>query len=240
MPGPPVAGDRDWCCVAVTTLVRRSAGSSQPTLTRNNMTTRCARGPLPARCGPACAGTCGSTGRRCAAPPAAAAPRCCCPGSGTAAPPPPSSPSTSRKTNEIPVFRGPLDKIPAAGIKDAVITADQMHTQRKHARKIRAAGAHFVFTIGENQKKLFDAADALPWGSIAGEAWTADRGPRPRPRRCAHHQDPAAHRTDQGTVPARGAGVPRRAVQLRAGRGTARRGRRPRHHQPVPGPGRPG
>jgi len=51
-----------------------------------------------------------------------------------------------------------------------------MHTQRKHARKIRAAGAHLIFTIGENQKKLFRAADALPWGSIAGEAWTVDRG----------------------------------------------------------------
>jgi predicted transposase YbfD/YdcC len=81
-----------------------------------------------------------------------------------------------RKTNEIPVFRQLLGKIPAADIKDAVITADQMHTQRKHARKIEAAGAFFIFTIGENQKKLFDAAGALPWGSIAGEAWTVDRG----------------------------------------------------------------
>ena len=81
-----------------------------------------------------------------------------------------------KKTNEIPVFRQLLEKIPAADLEDAVITADQMHTQRKHARKIRAAGAHLIFTIGENQKKLFRAADALPWGSIAGEAWTVDRG----------------------------------------------------------------
>ena len=51
-----------------------------------------------------------------------------------------------------------------------------MHTQRKHARKIHAAGGFFVFTIGENQPKLFAAADALPWKSIAGEAWTIDRG----------------------------------------------------------------
>ena len=81
-----------------------------------------------------------------------------------------------RKTNEIPVFRQLLGKIPATDLKDAVITADQMHTQRKHARKIEAAGAFFIFTIGENQKKLFDAAGALPWESIAGEAWTVDRG----------------------------------------------------------------
>ena len=78
------------------------------------------------------------------------------------------------KTNEIPVFRELLKKIP--DLAGAVITADQMHTQREHARRIRAAGAHFIFTIGENQPGLFDAAGALPWASIAGEAWTADRG----------------------------------------------------------------
>jgi hypothetical protein len=33
-----------------------------------------------------------------------------------------------------------------------------------------------TFTIGGNQPKLFAAADALPWPSFAGEAWTVDRG----------------------------------------------------------------
>jgi predicted transposase YbfD/YdcC len=80
------------------------------------------------------------------------------------------------KTNEIPVFRDLLEKIPPGGLKDAVISADQMHTQRKHAEKIDAAGAFFIFTIGGNQEKLFDAADALPWRAFAGEAWTVDRG----------------------------------------------------------------
>ena len=79
-----------------------------------------------------------------------------------------------RKTNEIPVFRQLLKKIP--DLAGAVITADQMHTQRKHARAIDAAGAFFLFTIGENQPLLFDAAGALPWESVAGEAWTVDRG----------------------------------------------------------------
>jgi predicted transposase YbfD/YdcC len=79
-----------------------------------------------------------------------------------------------RKTNEIPVFRQLLKKIP--DLAGAVITADQMHTQRKHARQIDAAGAFFVFTIGENQPRLFDAAGALPWESVAGDAWTVDRG----------------------------------------------------------------
>jgi predicted transposase YbfD/YdcC len=81
-----------------------------------------------------------------------------------------------KKTNEIPVFRDLLDKIPPGDLKDAVISADEMHTQRKHAKKIEAAGAYFIFTIGGNQEKLFDAADALPWKAFAGEAWTVDRG----------------------------------------------------------------
>jgi len=85
-------------------------------------------------------------------------------------------PVNTKKENEIPVFRDLLGKIPPGDLKDAVISADQMHTQRKHARAIEAAGAFFLFTIGDNQQKLFDAADALPWRDFAGEAWTIDRG----------------------------------------------------------------
>jgi predicted transposase YbfD/YdcC len=80
------------------------------------------------------------------------------------------------KTNEIPVFRQLLKKVPDQDLAGAVITADQMHTQREHARHIAARDAYFVFTIGENQPGLFDAADALCWKSVAVEAWTADRG----------------------------------------------------------------
>jgi predicted transposase YbfD/YdcC len=82
----------------------------------------------------------------------------------------------STKTNEIPVFRQLLRRIPDQEIKDAVVTADQMHTQREHARLIARKGGQFVFTIGENQPGLFAAADALCWESIAVEAWTVDRG----------------------------------------------------------------
>jgi len=80
------------------------------------------------------------------------------------------------KTNEIPVFRQLLEKIPDQDLAGAVITADQMHTQREHARQIAARDAYFVFTIGENQPGLFAAADALCWKSVAVEDWTADRG----------------------------------------------------------------
>ncbi len=85
-------------------------------------------------------------------------------------------PVNTKKTNEIPVFRDLLDKIPPGDLKDAVISAGQMHAQRRHAEKIDAAGACFTFTIGDNQEKLSDAADALPWRAFAGEARTADRG----------------------------------------------------------------
>jgi predicted transposase YbfD/YdcC len=83
-------------------------------------------------------------------------------------------PVNVKKTNEIPVFRDLLEKVP--DLAGAVISADQMHTQRRHARQIGAAGAFFIFTIGENQPRLFGAAGALPWESLAGEAWTVDRG----------------------------------------------------------------
>jgi hypothetical protein len=79
-----------------------------------------------------------------------------------------------RKTNEVPVFRDLLKKVP--DLAGAVISADQMHTQRRHARDIHAAGAFYIFTLGGNQPRLLEAADALPWRSLAGEAWTVDRG----------------------------------------------------------------
>jgi predicted transposase YbfD/YdcC len=81
-----------------------------------------------------------------------------------------------RRPDAATFSRDLLDKIPADDLKDAVISADQMHTRRAHAQKIEAAGAFFLFTIGDNQEKLFDAADALPWRAFAGEAWTVDRG----------------------------------------------------------------
>ena len=75
--------------------------------------THCARGlPLaPGRSALACARTCGTTPRHCTAPAGTVARRCCCPGSGTTAP-----------------------RRPAAGA-GTVITADQMHTQRKQVER---------------------------------------------------------------------------------------------------------
>ena len=102
-------------------------------------------------------------------------------------------PVNAKKTNEILVFRDLLKKIPEGDLRDAVISADQMHTQRKHAKDIRAAGAIFIFTIGGNQEKLFDAADALPWRAFAGEAWTVDRGHGRIDARTVKTLPPAGH-----------------------------------------------
>jgi predicted transposase YbfD/YdcC len=80
----------------------------------------------------------------------------------------------SEKTNEIPMFAPLLDRIDDLG--DTVVTADQLHTQRGHATYLHQRGAHYVFTVGENQPKLFDALDALPWQQIAIDHATVDRG----------------------------------------------------------------
>ncbi len=51
-----------------------------------------------------------------------------------------------------------------------------MRTQRKHAGLLHRKGAFWVYTIGENQPKLFAAADAMCRAAVAVDAWTVDRG----------------------------------------------------------------
>jgi predicted transposase YbfD/YdcC len=83
-------------------------------------------------------------------------------------------PVNTSKTNEIPVFRDLIALI--GNLEGTVVTADQMHTQRKHATCLRNRGAHYVFTIGENQPKLYEAVNGLPWRQFAPEHATVDRG----------------------------------------------------------------
>lgn len=78
------------------------------------------------------------------------------------------------KTNEIPMFAPLLARI--EDLTGTVVTADQLHTQRGHATYLHQRGAHYVFTVGENQPKLYQALDALPWTHIAIEHATVDRG----------------------------------------------------------------
>ena len=143
-------------------------------------------------------------------------------------------PVNVRKTNEIPVFRDLLEKVP--DLAGAVISADQMHTQRGHARAIEAAGPSSSSPSGRTSRACSTRPAPCP-GNQQQERpgpWTAATAASTSAR-----SRPCRPRNGSRPVPAREAGVPRRALQLRHGRGTARRGRRPRHHQPVPGAGRP-
>lgn len=80
------------------------------------------------------------------------------------------------KSNEITVFRPLLDQIPDADLAGTVATGDQLHTQRGHALYLHERGAFYVFTVGGNQPRLFQALDALPWRHIAVDHATIDRG----------------------------------------------------------------
>jgi predicted transposase YbfD/YdcC len=72
------------------------------------------------------------------------------------------------KTNEVPGFapllRGLNARIPLAG---HVITIDAGHTVRAHASFIcQELMAHYVMTVKRNTPGLFDALDALDWGTV--------------------------------------------------------------------------
>ncbi|RJQ89696.1 ISAs1 family transposase [Amycolatopsis panacis] len=68
------------------------------------------------------------------------------------------------KTNEITCFQPLPSALDMAGV---VVTADALHTQREHARRLVAElGADYVLTVKENQPTLFTQLDALPWAGI--------------------------------------------------------------------------
>ncbi|MFG2424860.1 ISAs1 family transposase [Streptomyces sp. NPDC048448] len=67
------------------------------------------------------------------------------------------------KSNEIPAMAPLLARFDLRGV---VVTADAMHTQRKTAKKIAAAGRHYVLVVKGNQKKLRRQLRRLPWRQI--------------------------------------------------------------------------
>jgi predicted transposase YbfD/YdcC len=79
------------------------------------------------------------------------------------------------KTNEITQVRPLLDGLDLRG---AVITLDALHAQRETARYlVDDKGADYIFTaVKDNQPKLFDALDALPWRDVAIQHTMSDRG----------------------------------------------------------------
>ncbi|MEY9873274.1 cell wall-associated NlpC family hydrolase [Streptacidiphilus sp. MAP12-33] len=61
------------------------------------------------------------------------------------------------KSNEIPAFAPLLNRLDLRGV---VVTADAMHTQRGHAKKIVAAGGHYLLVVKGIQKRLRNQARA--------------------------------------------------------------------------------
>jgi predicted transposase YbfD/YdcC len=67
------------------------------------------------------------------------------------------------KTSEIAWFAPLLDQI---DLTNTVVTADALHTTRDHARYLAEHGAHYVFTVKENQHRLYNQLNSLPWHDI--------------------------------------------------------------------------
>jgi predicted transposase YbfD/YdcC len=77
------------------------------------------------------------------------------------------------RTNEITGF-APL--LAVLDLRDAVVTADALHTQREHAKTlVRDFGAHYVFTVKRNQPGLWAACRAVPWDRVRASSRTTVR-----------------------------------------------------------------
>jgi predicted transposase YbfD/YdcC len=77
------------------------------------------------------------------------------------------------KTNEITAFAPLLDRIDITG---AIITADALHTQHRHADYLISRGAHYVLTVKRNQPSLHRQLRALPWAQTPAVDVTRDKG----------------------------------------------------------------
>ena len=80
------------------------------------------------------------------------------------------------KTNEVPEFAPLLRELPV-GVGGWVFTMDAGHTVRAHASFLaEELHAHYVMTVKENTKNLFDQLNALDWASVPISDTTTDTG----------------------------------------------------------------
>ena len=70
------------------------------------------------------------------------------------------------KTSEISEFAPLLDTLTGLDLRDVVITADALHTQRDHVEHLHDRGAHWVLTVKGNQPTLRRQITGLPWRQI--------------------------------------------------------------------------
>lgn len=78
------------------------------------------------------------------------------------------------KHNEISAFVPLLEQIES--LKNIVVLADRLHTQRGHATYLHKRGAFYLLPVGGNQPRLFAKLDALPWKDVPISWMTYDRG----------------------------------------------------------------
>jgi predicted transposase YbfD/YdcC len=77
------------------------------------------------------------------------------------------------KTNEINAFAPLLNRIDITG---AIITADALHTQHRHADYLINRGAHYLLTVKRNQPSLHRQLAALPWDQVPAVHLTRNKG----------------------------------------------------------------
>lgn len=90
------------------------------------------------------------------------------------------------KTNEVPEFAPLLRGLAArvGGVAGCVFTMDALHTVRAHAEMIVGElFAHYVMTVKENTKSLYDKINALDWANVPIAHETLDVGHGRRDRR---------------------------------------------------------
>ena len=80
------------------------------------------------------------------------------------------------KTNEIPMFPLLLDRVDITG---AVITADAMHAQRRHATYLAGRGAYYLLTVKRNQPGPSPSSPPCPGARSPSLVTPASGGPRP-------------------------------------------------------------
>ena len=70
--------------------------------------------------------------------------------------------------NEIAAFVTALELLP--DLRGCLITADALHTQAGHVTYLSGRGAHYLFTVKDNQPTLRRALAALPWKAAPNDA----------------------------------------------------------------------
>jgi DDE_Tnp_1-associated/Transposase DDE domain len=100
-----------------------------------------------------------------------------------------------QKTSEIAWFAPMLDQI---DLTNTVVTADALHTTRDHARYLVERGGHYVFTVKENQHRLYRLLDTLPWHEIP--TWTTEDSDHGRTERRTIQLAPLGNHLDYPTI----------------------------------------